>query len=308
MIGLSQSAKLPPPQLQESVERGCGKQSASWVAPGFGLSAAHRFCVRFSDGSGAFVKAATDPWTERQLRVEHLVLSTVRGEHMPSVLAWIDEPAQHFPVLITEDLSSAYWPASHEGVVWRAGQFEALFSGIRSVTSMRAPEALDKLHSRVHKTWAEIATSPEPFLRLGLCSEEWYQQVIDALICAEQEVVTAGETLLHGDVRSDNVCFRGSGVVFVDWAEAMRGNPAYDLACVLPTLHLEGGPRPFEVFPDGGEWAALLSGMLAKRACTDHSAPHWLFNVFKRLVAIQLEWAAASLRLPQVAGTNWREI
>ena len=34
------------------------------------MSAAHRFCVRFSDDSGAFVKAATDQWTERQLRVE----------------------------------------------------------------------------------------------------------------------------------------------------------------------------------------------------------------------------------------------
>jgi aminoglycoside phosphotransferase (APT) family kinase protein len=141
-----------------------------------------------------------------------------------------------------------------------------------------------------------------------MCSEAWYQQVIDTFIFAEQHVATDGETLLHGDVRSDNVCVRGSGVVFVDWAEAMRGNPAYDLAWALPTLHLEGGPRPFDVFPDGGGWAALLSGMHVKRACTDRPAPTWLIAVFKRLVAIELEWAAASLRLPQVDGTNWREI
>ena len=60
-----------------------------------------------------------------------------------------------------------------------------------------------------------------------------------------------------GDVRSDNVCFWGSGVVFVDWAEAMRGNPDYDLACMLPTLQLEGGPRPFDVFPDGERMGCL---------------------------------------------------
>lgn len=135
----------------------------------------------------------------------------------------------------------------------------------------------------------------------------WYQQAIDALISAEQQVATEGETLLHGDVRSDNVCFRDASVIFVDWADAMRGNPAYDLAAVLPTLHLEGGPRPFDVFPDGGAWAALLSGMLVKRTYTDQSAPTWLRNVFKRLVMIELEWAAASLRLSPVDGPNWRE-
>jgi hypothetical protein len=227
---------------------------------------------------------------------------------MPGVLAWLDEQAHPFPALITEDLRAAYWPASHAGVTWREGQFAALFAGIQDVTATRAPEALDALHSRVQKTWSEIATDPEPFLRLGLCSEAWYQRVIEALLFAEQQVATAGETLLHGDVRSDNVCFRGSDVVFVDWAEAMRGNPAYDLAWALPTLHLEGGPRPFEIFPAGGEWAAWLSGMHVKRACTDRSAPQWLVNVFKRLVAIELEWAAAALRLPQVDGPNWREI
>ena len=305
---MSRNAPFPPPELQERVERGCGKQAASWGSPGFGLSAAHRLCVRFSDGSAAFVKAATDRVTETQLRTEHLVLSTVRGKHLPSVLAWLDDHAHAFPVLITEDLSSAYWPARHTGVTWRAGQFAALFDAIREVTATPAPEALDKLHSRVRKTWSEIAADPEPFLRLGLCSERWYQRAIDALRFAEEQVATEGETLLHGDVRSDNVCFRGSCVVFVDWAEAMRGNPEYDLACTLPTLHLEGGPQPFDVFPMGGAWAALLSGMLVKRTCTDRTAPHWLLTVFKRLVAIELEWAAASLRLPPLDGTNWREI
>jgi hypothetical protein len=102
---VSLSATVPPPELQARVERVCDKTSVSWHAPGFGLSAAHRFCVRFSDDSTAFVKAATDQWTATQLRVEHLVLSTVRGNYMPRVLAWVDDHARPFPVLITEDWS-----------------------------------------------------------------------------------------------------------------------------------------------------------------------------------------------------------
>jgi len=299
---------VPPPELHERVERVWGKKSHSWIAPGFGLSAAHRFCVRFSDDSAAFVKAATDKWTEKQLRVEYLVLSTLQGSHAPTVLAWLDEHEHPFPVLITEDLSSAYWPARHDGTVWKEGQFAALFDGLHAVASRRAPETLDHLRNRVKTTWPEIASDPEPFLRLGLCSERWYQQVIDALLLAERQIMTDGEALVHGDVRSDNLCFRGSSVVFVDWAEAMRGNPYYDMAWALPTLHLEGGPPPFVVFPKGGEWAVLLSGMHIKRACSDRSAPDWLTNVFKRLIAIELEWAAASLGLPHVDGLTWREI
>lgn len=305
---MSLIATVPPQEVQARVERACRKTPVAWRAAEFGLSVAHRFCVRFSDDTTAFVKAAADQTTAAQLRVEHLVLSTVFGNHMPDVIAWADETEHPFPVLITEDLSTAYWPARHDRVVWKEGHVAALFDGIHAVTSTRAPEGLDSLHSRVRKTWPEIAADPEPFLRLGMCSEQWYQQAIDALVFAEQQLVTEGETLLHGDVRSDNLCFRGSSVVFVDWAEAMRGNPDYDLAYVLPTLQLEGGPRPFDVFPEGGAWAALLSGMLIKRACTDRSAPNWLIAVFKRLVAIELEWAAASLELPPIDGPSWREI
>lgn len=49
-----------------------------------------------------------------------------------------------------------------------------------------------------------------------------YQQVIDALLFAEQQVATAGETLLHGDIRSDNVCFRGADAVFLGRFSAVK--------------------------------------------------------------------------------------
>ena len=57
----------------------------------------------------------------------------------------------------------------------------------------------------------------------------------------------AGSTLLHCDVRSDNLLVTKSGVVFVDWPHACVGAPAFDLVAWAPSVTLEGGPLPEEL-------------------------------------------------------------
>ena len=50
----------------------------------------------------------------------------------------------------------------------------------------------------------------------------------------------AGPTLLHCDVRSDNLLVTNSGVVFVDWPQAAVGTAVFD---VIADLVLRGGKR-----------------------------------------------------------------
>lgn len=58
----------------------------------------------------------------------------------------------------------------------------------------------------------------------------------------------AGATLVHGDVRGDNVLVTPDGrVVFVDWPHAAVGNPAFDLVAWAPSVVLEGGLTPEEL-------------------------------------------------------------
>src|SRR5438874_844346 len=75
-----------------------------------------------------------------------------------------------------------------------------------------------------------------------------------------------GDDLVHGDVRSDNLCFLGDRVVLVDWNWACRGNGMIDIAGWLPTLHLEGGPPPDTLLPAQPHLAATISGYFAARA------------------------------------------
>jgi Phosphotransferase enzyme family len=68
--------------------------------------------------------------------------------------------------------------------------------------------------------------------------------VADAQSAAE---TLAGSTLLHCDVRSDNLLVTAAGVVFVDWPHACVGAPVFDLVAWAPSVELEGGPPPEEL-------------------------------------------------------------
>ena len=296
------STNVAPSDLVSIIEDTMRKRAVDFTQPDCGLSAALRFSVKLDDDTRVFVKAATDEDTSAWLRTEHLVLSTTPLDLVPGIVAWI-EPRDGWPVLLTEDLSHAYWPASHAGVAWRNGDFDLLFAAIERLSSLPANPALRALVNRRSSMWSTIAAKPESFLKLDLCSDRWFGNAIDALIDAERNVDVMGDTFIHGDIRSDNICILGSQVKFVDWSHAARGSDTYNLAQVLPTLHLEGGPIPYDVMPNGGSHAASSCANLIRRLDADHAMPGWLKDVFKRLIAIELEWAASCLGLPKPDGT-----
>jgi hypothetical protein len=302
----NQTSSLPE-YLLRLLRSVTGKEPVHWTIPDCGLSSAHRYSVQFEDHSRVFVKAATDKWTEQWLRNEHFILSSVGAAFMPSVIKWIDIPPAH-PVLITQDLSHAYWPASHKGVTWRNEDFDLLFRGIEAISSCEAPAGLPALQNKKRSTWAAIAREPQPFLKLNLCSEKWFLKTVPAMIEAEMSADVSGNALVHGDIRSDNVCIVDSRAIFVDWSHAARGNARQNIALILPSLHLEGGPAPFQIMPDGGGEAALGCAKLVERLSSDATMPDWLKNVFRRLIAIQLQWASQCLGVKEPDGLAWRDI
>jgi hypothetical protein len=315
MTMLGAAPREPTPDLLRTVETHFGTNVVRWLKPHTGLTAAQRFVVRFADGSSAFVKAAVDADTERLLRTDHLVMSSIDDDLVPRIIAWIEESER--PILVLEDLSDAHWPADHfreeHGrrlpVLWKPGQFELAFQALDRLADVAAPRCLPPLEADVSDEWATIAEAPAPFLALGLCSATWFDQAIDRLVAAERSIDLSGDTLVHHDVRSDNVCFRDDRVILVDWSEARRGSPRYDLANFLTGCALEGGPDPFDVMPDGGALAAWMGGRAARRALheTDR-APAWLIRVIKRMANLNLQWATRSLGLPAWDGPNWHDV
>jgi hypothetical protein len=315
MTMLGMAPNQPTADLVRRVEGHVGVKVVGWQKPHTGLTAAQRFVARFADGSSVFVKAAVDADTERWLRTDHLIVSTVTDDLVPRVVAWIE--AGERSVLVLEDLSDAYWPADHfrvEGgkrlpVLWKPGHLERAFQALHRLGAMTAPPSLPSLSGVLSAEWSAIAANQAPFLQLGLCSPAWLAQAIDGLAAAEKRVDLSGDALVHHDVRSDNVCFRGDRVILVDWSEARRGCPSYDLAAFLTGCALEGGPDPFDVMPEGGALAAWMGGHMARRAMSEtQRAPAWLIGVMKRMAVVDLQWATRSLGLPPWDGPSWHEV
>ena len=225
-------SRVPTPELHARVTSALGKEPVDWRRPDTGLSAAQRFVVRFADGSKVFVKAAVDPQTERWLRTEREILSSFDRSFVPKLVAWIEEGERS--VLVTEDLSAAYLPADRMPVAWQAGQLDRLFETLRCVGEVAAPPSLPSVEQGFEPQWPHIAQEADDFLKLGLCSEDWFRAALGALSEAESRVPLRGDALVHGDVRSDNLCFLGERLVLVDWAAAARGNREHDLATASP--------------------------------------------------------------------------
>lgn len=80
--------------------------------------------------------------------------------------------------------------------------------------------------------------------------DDWSRRHLDALIDLEHGWIDAahGESLLHRDLRADNILFGTDNTLVVDWPVASRGAAWVDLVGLLPSLHLGGALTPHELF------------------------------------------------------------
>jgi Ser/Thr protein kinase RdoA (MazF antagonist) len=255
-----------------------------------------RWIVELPGGGTAFAKLAIDDATAGYLRAEHRIYSQVEGAFMPRLLGWEDDG--EWPLLLLEDLSGAHWPPS-----WRGGDVEAVLTSLDAVHAAAAPPELPALRRDELHTWREVEADPAPFLSLGLCSPEWLDAVLPELLAATDRVELEGDALLHLDVRSDNLCIHDGRAVLVDWNWAMTGNPAFDVAFWLPSLHMEGGPPPADVLPAAGDMAAVVAGYFAPLAGLP--PPEGAPNVRPLQLAqleVALPWAVEARGLPPLGG------
>ncbi len=76
--------------------------------------------------------------------------------------------------------------------------------------------------------------------------DSWSVRHLDRLAELESRWAdaAAGPTLLHSDLRADNMLITDDGVVFVDWPHACTGAPWFDVLAFAPSVAMQGGPDP----------------------------------------------------------------
>jgi Ser/Thr protein kinase RdoA (MazF antagonist) len=92
--------------------------------------------------------------------------------------------------------------------------------------------------------------------------DPWSREHLDRLAALEATWAdhAAGDTLVHADIRADNILLTERGAMMVDWPWACRGAAFTDLVLFAPSVAMQGGPQPADVL------AASRSGRAAVRA------------------------------------------
>jgi hypothetical protein len=291
----------PPEWLVERLAA-MRERPESWRHAAGGYTPAERWVVRFADGATAFVKAGT-PINEEVagwLRTEHRLYKSFRAPFLAEVLAWSEEG--DLPVLLLEDLSGGEWPPP-----WTPGKVDRVLVTLERVAATEPPSWVPPLEAlgRELAGWHRVAESPAEFLSLGLASAEWLDGALPSLVDAEAAAKLAGDSLMHVDVRSDNICFADDRTILVDWNSVCVGNPVVDVAFWLPSLQLEGGPSPSEILQGEPEIAAFVAGFFACRAGLPPipTAPR-VRHIQLAQLQVALPWAAEALGLPPPAPSS----
>jgi hypothetical protein len=285
-------------ELRLRIERLIGAKVQSFVPVEGGYTPARRLLCQTA-ATTFFAKVGATPLTAGYLRREIQIYTTISGPFMPRLLAWEDHETE--PILLIEDLSPYHWPPP-----WNEQRIELVLAQVETMynTSVQI-ETFARIHGERGAGWQNIAADPRPFLSLQMASASWLEAALPQLIEWEARCPTAGNSLTHGDLRSDNICLAADRAVFVDWNAATLSNPKLDLGFWLPSLTYEGGPPPEKIIPDAPEVAAHVAGYFAARAglLGIPDAPR-VRLVQQQQLATALPWVVRALDLPPLDVTR----
>ena len=264
---------------------------------GHGAPSHRRWRVHFDDRPSVFAKVAAFDYVAGWLRLEHENYEALAGRpYLPSLLGWHDDGES--PVLVIEDLTEATWPPP-----WSSQDIDAVRRALAEIQGTAPPASIDDDFGAlfdIHEGWDPMRAQPTGALSLGVFDRAWFDRYADDLAAAAASAELGGDALLHGDVRSDNLCLRDGRAVLIDWNWACKGAAELDLASWLPSLHHEGGPEPWALLPDAGPLAALLAGFFLEHAARAPipQAPHVRQLQLDQGV-VALRWACRELGIEQ---------
>jgi len=232
---------LPRP-LRTAVESASRSGVVAEVSSPGGFSPGLASRLTLASGKRIFVKAmgrAFLPDGPEILRREARVLSALAGlapvprlEHRVESDDWV--------ALVLEDVEgrSPQQP-------WDQAELGQVLSAMTRLAETLTPAPITAPTAAEHwqddfSGWRQLAAGD----RSAFASVfPWAGDNVDLLARWESSWPDAahGRTLLHGDLRADNMLLTTHGVVFVDWPWACIGAPWVDLVLMLPSVAMQGG-------------------------------------------------------------------
>jgi hypothetical protein len=237
-----------PLSVRQGIERllGAPVVRADTQPGGFSPGLAAR--VLTSDGHRFFVKAGgsePNPATPGYYRAEAAISGALPPHaSIPRLLATYDRSG--WVALIFEDVDGR-----PPRLPWVRTELDkalaALHELARSLTPspVRAPTAKTTL-AATFTGWRNLLAAPE----LAALLDDWSRRHLRELAAEEPGcgAAASGDTLAHLDIRADNLIMSPDRVYVVDWPHASVGAAWLDLLLMLPSVAMQHGPDPWEIF------------------------------------------------------------
>jgi hypothetical protein len=201
-----------------------------------------------ADGSRAFCKAVSasvNDFAVTAHRQEQRITAALPAEApVPRLLAPYDDGT--WVALLLQDIDG-HLPA----LPWQPADLARVTAAIDELGDLLTPSPLSDVppvgtpEDRDFWGWRELAASDYP---IGL--PPWAAAHLDQLAELEPAwlAAAAGDTLLHADIRADNLLLAQDRIWLVDWPWACTGQAWVDVANFAPSVAMQGGPCAADVF------------------------------------------------------------
>lgn len=240
-----------PAELRLAVEGWLGEPVAEATTQEGGFSPGVAARLRTVSGHRVFLKAVgPEPNADavRFHRREQRIASALPATAPAPRLLWsFDGGEGGWVALIYEDIAGR-----QPHLPWREDELDRVLAALGDLSAALTPSPLPATvagliaNMGIFRTrwWGRMVDTPPPML------DPWAARHLDTLAALELAAGAAatGETLLHLDLRADNLLLTPERVVVVDWPHARIGAAWVDSIFLAPSVAMQGGPDPATLF------------------------------------------------------------
>ena len=235
-----------PSQIQSWVAGALGSEVIGAVTQPGGFSPGVASRLQLADGRRAFVKAVSgraNPVSPGLHRQEAVVTAALpAGVPAPRLLGSYDDG--EWVALLLSDV-----PGHSPAQPWDQAELARVLDALARMHEQCTPSPVTTLPTvaEYHRSslhgWRDLAGGDAGQTREAEL-DDWSRRNLDRLAGLEAQwpAAAAGDTLLHNDVRADNMLVTGTEVIFVDWPHACTGAAWFDVVAFAPSVIMQGGP------------------------------------------------------------------
>jgi aminoglycoside phosphotransferase (APT) family kinase protein len=240
-----------PEHLRTVIEERLGSPVVAARSQPSGFSPGVASRLTLAGGERVFLKAVSaEPNSESpefHRREAKIVQALPPDAPVPRLLWSHDEGDDGWVVLVFEDVEGR-----EPLIPWQAGELDRVIDAIVRLSESLTPSPLDESFAGTTTNWGifRIGWWQRVEFEQPAGLDDWSMRHLASLIALEAlaSQAVAGSTLLHCDLRADNLLVTDDRVIIVDWPHARIGAPWLDIAFFVPSVVMQGGPPAAEVF------------------------------------------------------------